>query len=43
MHMPVDGTVIAAAASRAVQSLLVSMERWSCGHRPFAVESFFKK
>jgi hypothetical protein len=42
MHMPVDSALTVAAASRAVQSLLVAMERWSCGHRSFSVESFFK-
>jgi hypothetical protein len=40
--MPVDSALIVAAACRAVQSLLVAMERWSCEHRAFSVESFFK-
>jgi hypothetical protein len=40
--MPVDSALIVAAACRAVQSLLVAMERWSCEHRAFAVERFFK-
>jgi hypothetical protein len=42
MHMPVDSALIVAAASRTVQSLFVAMDRWTCGHRAFAVESFFK-
>jgi hypothetical protein len=40
MHVPVDSSLIVAAASRAVQSLLVAMERWACEHRAFSVESF---
>jgi hypothetical protein len=40
--MPVDSALIVAAASRAVQNLLVTMQRWTYGHRAFAVESFFK-
>jgi hypothetical protein len=32
MHMPVDSALTVAAASRAVQSLLVAMERWSHEH-----------
>jgi hypothetical protein len=42
MHMPVDSVLIVAAASSAIQSLLVTMERWTCEHRAFAVENFFK-
>jgi hypothetical protein len=42
MHMPVDSALIVGAASRAIQSLLVTMERWLCGHHAFAVESFLK-
>jgi hypothetical protein len=42
MHIPVDSALIVAAASRAVRILMVAMERWSCEHRAFAVESFFK-
>jgi hypothetical protein len=34
--------LIVATATRAVQSLLVAMECWSCGHGSFAVERFFK-
>jgi hypothetical protein len=42
MHILVDSVLIVAAVSRAVQSLLVTMEHWSCEHRAFAVESYFK-
>jgi hypothetical protein len=42
MHIPVDSALIVAAASRAVQSLLVAMEGWSCEQRAFAAESFLK-
>jgi hypothetical protein len=42
MHMPIDSTLIVASALRAVQSLLVAIEHWSCEHRAFALESFFK-
>jgi hypothetical protein len=42
MHTPVDSALIVAAASTAVQSQLVAMERYSRGHRAFSVESFFK-
>jgi hypothetical protein len=45
MYMPVDSALIVAAASRAVQSLLVAtvaMERWSHGHRAFSVDRFCK-
>jgi hypothetical protein len=42
MHKPVDSMLIVVAASRGVQSLLVVVERWSCGRRAFDVESFFK-
>jgi hypothetical protein len=37
MHTPVDRALIVATASRAV-----TMERWSCDHRAFIVESSFK-
>jgi hypothetical protein len=43
MHMAVDSALIVAAASRAVQSLLIAMERWACRHDVFAVVSFLKK
>jgi hypothetical protein len=42
MHMPVDSALLIAAVSRAVRSLLVSMECWLCEHRAFTVESIFK-
>jgi hypothetical protein len=42
MHMPVSSSLIVAAAWRAVESLLVAIERWSFDHLAFAVESFYK-
>jgi hypothetical protein len=42
MPLPVDSALIVATAVTAVQSLLVAMERCSCGHRAFSVESFLK-
>jgi hypothetical protein len=42
MHMPVDSALSVAAVSKAVHSLLAAMECWSCEHRTFAVERFFK-
>jgi hypothetical protein len=42
MNILVDSKLTVAAALRAVQSLLLTMEHWSCEHCEFAVESFFK-
>jgi hypothetical protein len=42
MHMPVDSALSAVVVLREIQSLFVAMEHWSCGHRGFAVEMFFK-
>jgi hypothetical protein len=42
MHMPVDGALTVAAASRAVQSLLVAMESWSVSIVNFLWRAFLK-
>jgi hypothetical protein len=42
MHFPEDSALIVAGTSRAIQSLLVTMECWSCKHRAFDVDSSFK-